>query len=84
MSPATVPGLKYTVVDLVIALSIIGGLGVFMIVLSWYLGQQRSPVRPASARTQHGREEDSYWKTEIFLQDLPSAETVPSNDKKSY
>ena len=83
MSPATVPGLKYTAVDLVIALSIIGGLGVIMVIVAWYLGRQHPPVRPASTRNLNRRKEDSDRKTEIFLEDLPSAETVPSNDKRN-
>ena len=83
MSPAVVPGLKYTAVDVAIAVSIIGGLSVIMIIISWYLSRQRPPVRPASTSNRYRREEDSYKKTEIFLQDLPSAETVPSKNKRS-
>lgn len=52
MSPATVPAYPqtYTAIDFAIQLSIIGGSGVIIIIVVWYLSR---------------REEDSYRKAEI-------------------
>jgi hypothetical protein len=72
MSPATMPAYPqtYTAIDFAIQLSIIGGSGVIIIIVAWYLSRQRPSVTRASARNRHRREEDSYKKAEIILQDL--------------
>jgi hypothetical protein len=83
MSPAIIPGLKYTAVDVTIAVSIIGGLGMILIFISWYLGRQRPLARPASTRNRDRPEEDRNRKTEIFPQDSPSVEIIPLKNKRS-